>query len=363
MSIFYVRRRIKEPSPARIILIPVVIFSTVMLLGLFVALSLEGYSLRDLAPMIINENTLMSPAVIRYAVVTALLSLALLVNVSGGYVNLGAEGQIAVSSIAILVASIYDLGITGAILLSLLFVTAWSLPPYLVKIVYGGSDVLSSFIMNFIALFMANHIVSHVFRGDIARPRSPPITDIDLHYISGVGWPLSILNRISLESLLSLILAVFVIHYILMKTRLGFRLRLLGYSPRTASLSGVNVNLYIILNLLISSLLITMVALELILGSDRRVNYNEYANIGIGSVSFGLGYTSLSIALLCMGRSYSTLIYSYMIAVGYMIVFSLYGFHRLILGTAIIGLSLLSALISELILRYEVRLSRSTGLK
>ncbi|MEZ0290405.1 MAG: hypothetical protein ABWJ42_04880 [Sulfolobales archaeon] len=351
----YVKRRVREPPLIKVILIPFIVYTILVFSGIFLILCLGGYDLRDIVSIFTDINTLASSSVVRYMVVISLLSLALVINTAGGFMNLGAEGQIAIASLGILIASVYNLGTLSAVFLAMVFALIWSLIPYLMKIYYGGSDVLISFIMNFIALFTMNHIVSNVFRGDIARPRSPPITNIDLHYMSGEGYVASLLNRISIESMIALVVSVIFIYILLTKMRIGYSLRMLGYSPRTASLSGVNIPAYMIINLIISSILISLVSLELIVGSDRRVNYNEYARIGIGSVSFGIGYSALSIALLSVGQVFITLIYSYMFAVGYMIVFSLYGFYRLILGTAIVGLSLLSALISELILRYEVK--------
>ncbi|MGC9148004.1 MAG: ABC transporter permease subunit [Sulfolobales archaeon] len=358
MSLIYVRRKSDEPPTIKIVVVSLVVFIVIVFIGVFLLMLISGYELRDLVNIFFDYRNLLSPEVIRYTMIIALLSLALLINVAGGFINLGGEGLIALSMLAFLIASIYNLGILTGFILSILLLVAWASIPYLSKIYLESSDVLVSFLQNFIALFIINHIVAHVFRGELARPRSPPIDpSINLHYVSQGSILYNYLGRVSIESIIMLIIAIVFLSYLLSETKTGYSLRLLSHSIKTASISGVNIPRSIFLNLLISAILLSFASAELLLGGERRIFYNEDAKIGIGSMSFGLGYVSLSIAILSVRKPYISLLYSYILALGYMMVFLSYGFYRLVLGVAIVGLSLLSVLLSELLLRYEVRLS------
>ena len=357
---FYVKRRSQELSAVKAIVFATLLSIVIMFTGISVILVASGFELKDLIERFLRPENLISSTVIRYTIITTILSLALLVNVSGGFINLGAEGQIMFSMLAILIASVYGLGIFLAFVISIALVMIWMLIPYLVKIYLEGSDVLVSFIQNFIALFIANHIVTHVFRGELARPRSPPIDpSINLHYIfsSQSNVLYDFLGRISIESLVLVLVAMILLSYFINRSRIGISMRLLSHSVKTAAISGVNIPRYILLNLLIASFLITFASAELLLGGERRIFYNDNARIGVGSMSFGIGYVALSIAILSTARPYMTIIYSYIFSLGLMFVFSSYGFYSLILNIAIIGLSLLAALVSELFLRYEVRIT------
>ncbi|MGC9009083.1 MAG: ABC transporter permease subunit [Sulfolobales archaeon] len=358
MNSIYVRRKSDEPSTVKIIITSLVIFAIIVFLGIFSLMLLSGYELKDFINIFFDYRNLLSPITIRYCILIALLSLAFLINVAGGFINLGGEGLIALSMLAFLIASVYNLGVFTAFVLSILLLIAWASIPYVSKVYLESSDVLISFLQNFIALFIINHIVTHVFRGELARPRSPPIDpSINLHYISQDNILYNYLGRVSIESIIVLLVAVVFLTYLLSRTKIGYSLRLLSYSTKTASISGVNIPRAIFLNLLISAILISFASAELLLGGERKIFYNENAKIGIGSMSFGLGYVSLSIAILSIRKPYISLLYSYILALGYVMVFSSYGFYRLILGVAIVGLSLLSVLLSELLLRYEVRLN------
>jgi len=354
MILAYVKRRSEEPSLIRLVLTSVIMYVLVVFTGIIVLMLSTGFEIRDLTRVLLDYTNLASPEVIRYTVIIALLSLALLINVAGGYINLGGEGIVALSMLGFLIASIYDLGILGGFIVSILLVIAWASIPYLAKIYLDSSDVLLSFLQNFIALFIINHIVAHVFRGELARPRSPPIDpSINLHYVSQSNILYGFLGRVSIESIIGVVIATITLSYLLTRTRAGFSLRLLSYSTKTASISGVNIPRYILLNLLISSVVLSLASAELLLGGTRVIYYNENAKIGIGSMSFGLGYVSLSIAILSVRNPYIVLLYSYILALGYMIV-SLSA--SLVIRVAIVGLALLSVLLTELLLRYEVRL-------
>ncbi|MCC6030136.1 MAG: hypothetical protein LM586_00625 [Desulfurococcales archaeon] len=360
MISIYVRRKIQDPGVFKMLFLSLGLFVSIFLIGTMIIALVGGLGIKELLTDVFNKDLLLSPILIRYTVIISLISLAFMINVASGFTNLGGEGQITLGMLGLLLASIYLPDLSIGLVISLLLIFIWQMIPYILKIYRDVSDVLTSFIMNFIALFMINHIVTYVFRGDIARPRSPPINEkLSLHYVSGDNFLSLLFSRVSIESIVTLLIFIILLYIVLLRHRIGYSIRMIGYSVKTASLSGVKIPIYMIISVMISSLLLSIASAEMLLGGERRIYYNDYAKIGMSSMSFGLGYTALGIALLSNGRSYLILIYSYLLSIGYMIVFTSYGYFRLILGTAVIGLSLLSALLTDLLLRYEVKISWS----
>ncbi len=108
-------------------------------------------------------------AVIRFAAPVAVSGAGLAIAYRAGFITIGAEGQILLSSIAALYVYAYTGLAAGmkplaAIALSLLVGGAWGLVPGLLRAYMGVNEVLSSLMLNYVALSTVNYLVSGPMR-------------------------------------------------------------------------------------------------------------------------------------------------------------------------------------------------------
>ena len=146
---------------------------------------------------------------------------------------------------------------------------AWTIIPAVLKARYGTNEIITTLMMSFIAIDLANILVKGPFQDptvNIAETRVLPF-DKMLPSIPG--------TRVHVGLVFAFV-AIFGVHYLLTRTSFGLRLQILGASPRAAKHMGVNLSRVIIVSFLISGALIGAAAAADILGlwGYTRANWN-----------------------------------------------------------------------------------------
>ena len=209
-----------------------------------------------------------------------------------GVLNIGAEGQLLVGAAAGVTTAL-TLGAGGGRLLvglalSLLAAAVggalWAGVAALLRTRYGVLEVISTIMLNFVAL----HLVSYLVRGPLQEPthvypQTMTIADaLQLPRIPGAG-------RLHAGLLLALGLAG-VAGWALRRTAAGFRLVATGESPpAAASAGGIDIRGTTLRAFLVSGALAGLAGGVEVLG----VTFALYENI-----SPGYGYTAIAVALL-----------------------------------------------------------------
>ncbi|HET9949053.1 MAG TPA: ABC transporter permease [Longimicrobiales bacterium] len=155
-----------------------------------------------------------------------------------GVWNIGAEGQLYAGAIAaawvglagwdaprwLLVPAVLAAAAAGGAL--------WALVPALMRLRLGVGEVITTIVMNFVAI----HLTSYVVRGPLQEPRGVfPQTD---QVADAARLPALIPGtRLHVGFALAVGLAL-ALSFVLARTRLGFRLRALGASPAAAAVAG-----------------------------------------------------------------------------------------------------------------------------
>jgi ABC-type uncharacterized transport system permease subunit len=215
-----------------------------------------------------NSAVLMAPLL--------LIALGLIVVFRAGIWNLGYDGQYLLG--AALVA-----GFGPSILATwptplayaVLFLVAgcagalWTLIPAVLKAWYEVNEIITTLMMSFIGVGVANILVKGPFQDhsvNIPQTRTIPFSKL-LPNLSG--------TRVHVGVLLALG-AVVVVHYMLTRTSYGLRLQVLGANPRTARHVGINVRRVIVSSFLWSGFLIGVAAAVDVLGlwAYVRANWN-----------------------------------------------------------------------------------------
>ena len=215
-----------------------------------------------------NSAVLMAPLL--------LIALGLIIVFRAGIWNLGYDGQYLLG--AALVAgfgpSILQTWPTP-LAYAVLFLIAgaagalWTLIPAVLKAWYEVNEIITTLMMSFIGVGIANILVKGPFQDsavNIPQTRTIPFSKL-LPNLSG--------TRVHVGVVLALG-AVVVVYYLLTRTSFGLRLAVLGANPRTAGHVGINVRRVIVSSFVWSGFLIGVAAAVDILGlfAYVRANWN-----------------------------------------------------------------------------------------
>lgn len=185
-----------------------------------------------------------------------LVALGLIVAFRAQLWNLGSGGSYLLS--AAVVAGVapdvmgalpFALALIVLFAVSIVVGAAVVLVPAALKARHGTNEVITSLMMSFIAIGVANLLVKGPFQDPEVSVPQTRVLDLGLMlpYLPG--------TRVHVGVVLALC-TVILAHFILMKSSLGLRIDLLGASPKAAAHAGLNVKRMIILVLVISGGLI-----------------------------------------------------------------------------------------------------------
>lgn len=209
-----------------------------------------------------------------------------------GLFNIGVEGQFIMGMTgATLVGVLFDLPwfIHGplAILVGAIFGGLWAgLAGYL-KAARGVNEVISSIMLNWTALYLANYIVS-TFLSEPGQQKSKPVHE---SAFMGIDWLVELTDnaRMHWGTLIALI-CVGLFYIILWRTKQGYELRAVGHNPDAALYAGMNVNNTVVKSMFISGLFAGLGGVFEVLG--------VFGNQTIMAASPGYGFDGIAVALL-----------------------------------------------------------------
>ncbi len=166
-----------------------------------------------------------------------LTSAAFIVAAKAGAFNVGVEGEVFLGGIAAAYVAIYWTFLPKPLLLLASFAAAilvaafWAFIPAVLKAYYGVSEICTTILMNSVALYITNYLVSGPMSAGVANAQSLPVT-VTLPKI----MPPSSLNT---GIFIALALVVFLI-WLTYKSAFGFKIREVGINPANAEYVGVN---------------------------------------------------------------------------------------------------------------------------
>jgi simple sugar transport system permease protein len=189
--------------------------------------------------------------------------------------NLGYDGQFLVGAALITGLAPHILSTPNAVSLVLLFIVAaaaaaaWTLIPALLKARFQTNEIITTLMMSFIGVGVANILVKGPFQD--------PSVNIPQTKVIPIGRMLPSIpgTRIHVGVLVALA-AAFIAHFVLTRTSFGLRLSVLGANPRAAAHVGINVRRLIVTAFLVSGALVGLAAAADILGvwGYMRANWN-----------------------------------------------------------------------------------------
>ena len=235
-----------------------------------------------------------------------------------GLFNIGAEGQYIVGSIgALVVGLLLDLPpvIHGlvALLVGALCGYLWGAIVGILKAKFQVNEVISSIMMNWIAFYLSNYLLSFPILRSIESDNSYPIKQSASIKIAG-AWKMSesgraylaqhkflkdILNPPLNFGIIIAILAAIVVWYILKKTTLGYELRAVGFNEKAAEYGGIDINKSIVKSMGIAGILAGLAGAITVLGVS--------GDIGIMAAQEGYGFDGMAVALIAGNNPLGTI--------------------------------------------------------
>jgi simple sugar transport system permease protein len=221
---------------------------------------------------------------------TALLFPALGVALAfrAGLFNIGAEGQLIVGGLAagalgvhvnapapLTVAALLAAGIIGG--------AVWGGIAGWLRARFSASEIISTLMLNFIALSLASYLVSGPLK-------SPQAVGAETAPLPAQAW-LPVLvpdTRLSIALVIAIATAI-VLHWVLTRTVFGYELRAAGDAPEAARRGGVNMARMTWAALSVSGAIAGLGGATLVTGVLHRFNTQ---------LSPGYGYTAIAVALV-----------------------------------------------------------------
>jgi len=279
------------PGTGVLLLVPLVSVVAALLFGA-VFLSLIG-----LAPVAVYREMLRVSYTTGYGVADTLVSatpliltgLAAAIAFRFKLYNIGGEGQLYVGAIAASGAALaFGDRLTGPAAILLVIVAGalggavWIAVPALAKAWLGTSEIITSLLLNYVALFLMQYLIfgARTFWRDPESATFPQGARIpDATRLPTLGT-----TRVNL-GLIVAVLAAVVLYLLLTRTRIGYRWRVFGDAPAAARYAGIPSRQVIVVVLLLSGALAGLAGATEVAGRAGRLDPTGLAlNIGYNGI-------------------------------------------------------------------------------
>ncbi|MFZ3078133.1 MAG: ABC transporter permease, partial [Bellilinea sp.] len=218
-----------------------------------------------------------------------LVGLGVCIAFRGGVINIGGEGQIIVGALAATAFSIGFKDMSGWILLPMSMImgalagAVWGGIPGILKAKLGVNEILSTVMMNAIAVQFSNYLL----RGPMIDPKEieqgTRIAQSAL--LPKAVWLTRLVPQTLLHSgaILAVILAVLV-YIFLWRTTIGYRIRAVGLNIDAARYAGIKVPLYQALALILGGGFAGLAGAVEVMGVQHRMMENLASGYGFSGI-------------------------------------------------------------------------------
>lgn len=267
--------------------------------------------------------------------------------------NIGIEGQIWLGAIAATWVAVCDIGPDGGRLF-LMFAAAsaggiaWIVVPALLRLCFGVSEVISTLLLSYVALLLAQHLLYGVWRDpDTGFPISPQF-DPDVERLARLGLG-------NLHTGLWIALGIGLVMWaLLQRSRFGFFVSAVGSNPLAAVGAGIPVLGVTLGAVMLSGGLAGLAGAVIVAGQEYRLTQ-----------FIAQGYTFSGIVIACIARFHPLAVVVAAIAIGgvYTAGDALKVFYQLpsAVVTLLESVMLLGLLLAEFFGRYRLGVARSVG--
>lgn len=219
-----------------------------------------------------------------------LVGLGTCIAYRGSVTNIGGEGQMIIGALLSTWIGLSFTNLPGwlmiiiAMLAGILGGAVWGGLPGVLKAYFNVNEILSTVMMNAIAV----QIMNYMLRGPMIDPvqaeassQIPQTARLEMAY----RLPRLVPTRLHIGLLIAIILAVMV-YVLLWRTTLGYRIRAVGQNQSAAKYGGINVKKHIVLALLLSGAFAGLAGMMQVYGVNYRMITDGSATGFTGNAGF-----------------------------------------------------------------------------
>ena len=219
-----------------------------------------------------------------------LVGLGICISFRGNVINIGGEGQMIIGA---LMATALGLAfpdwpgivmIVAAMLLGFLGGALWGGIPGALKAYFNVNEILSTIMMNAIAVQLMNFLLSGPMIDPVQASKASQIPQT-ARLPKAFDLPRLIPTRLHLGALIAVVLA-FVVYILLWRTTLGYRIRAVGQNPHASKYAGIDVKKQIMLALVLSGAFAGLAGAIQVYGINHRMITDGSATGFTGSAGF-----------------------------------------------------------------------------
>ncbi len=221
-----------------------------------------------------------------------LTSLGVLVALRAGQFNIGGEGQIYLGALGSALIGLYVQGLPAfihiplALLAGFLFGAVWGWIPGYFKAVRGVNEVITTLLLNYIAINLVSYLVQNPLKAANApSPYSPLIA-------KSAQLPIILPGSLAHAGILLGLMAAGILWVLLMRSPLGYQIAAVGFNPIAARYAGISVQRTIMLVMALAGGLAGLAGASEVMGLKYRL---------FEQVSSGYGFDAIAIAFLSRG--------------------------------------------------------------
>jgi len=203
-----------------------------------------------------------------------------------GLFNIGAQGQFLVGALGAVMAGVAladapaPIAIPLAALAGIIAGGIWGFIPGFLKAVSGAHEVVSTIMLNYVAVQLLAALVS----GPLKVPRSPSPVTFD---VGNAAFPVILGRNGHLGIALALLAAIFV-WWLLYRTTWGFEVRAVGANPDAARYAGMRPKLITIATMTFSGALAGLAGTSVLLGVTHSMTSSFGTTVGFDSIAVAL---------------------------------------------------------------------------
>ncbi len=227
-----------------------------------------------------------------------LVGLGICIAFRGQVINIGGEGQMIVGALLATALGLAFPDWPGWVMIPLAMLVAmfggavWGGIPGVLKAYYNVNEILSTIMMNAIAVQLMNYLLRGPMIDPVQAQRASQIPQTAA-LSAAYRLPRWVPTRLHLGALIAVVLA-FVVYFLLWRTGWGYRIRAVGYNPHASRYAGIPVKRYTVLALVLSGAFAGLAGMIQVYG----VNYRMITDGSATGFTGGAGFNGIVAALL-----------------------------------------------------------------
>jgi simple sugar transport system permease protein len=242
-----------------------------------------------------------APEIVRQAIPLLLCGVGLVVAFQAQFWNIGAEGQLLAGAVAAAGIGLFA-RVPPVLLIPAMFAAGfaagalWGLLPALLRLRLDVNEVISTLMMNYIAIFMVEWLVHGPWKGEESRGFAYTDTLPQAAWLGLIGG-----TRIHWATLALGILLAAALAFFLGRTVLGFQVRVLGQNPTAARYAGIDPARTTIAAMILSAGAAGLAGVGEVAGIHHKLLAPE-------QISLGYGYAAIIVAWLARGSPLASIL-------------------------------------------------------